>query len=334
MFGDIDPLRLELSTWYWQFRDNPAGKAFCCIAEENGVIVGQYAAIPTRFCVHGQETVFAFSCDTMTHPDYRKQGMFVALAEGLYRSIESHEGISTVWGFPNEISLPGFTRRLGWDIISVFALRLMPIRPFTMLHRHIPFPGRQRSGTPVSGLKPASIPGPVKIRDILIEPVHHFNEVFNSLWNNNKDLYPVIQVRDSAYLNWRYMEIPGFHYQVFSIKWKGRQAGYIVLRFMNLMGHYFAALVDLFPFPIKDRHITGLIFSFARDHCKEQGAEFLTCLLPRADTEFLKKAGFKKIPAILNPKKWHFGCLCNDRDRALLHSKENWFITYGDTDIV
>ena len=133
IFGDLDEVRLNISTWYWQFQRNPAGNATCWLAEDNGVIVGQYTVIPTRFSLKGQEALLAFSCDTMVHPGYRKQGMFSDLANELYRSLDSKEtGGTTVWGFPNEASLPGFTHRLGWNPVGIIPLRIMPIRPLTM----------------------------------------------------------------------------------------------------------------------------------------------------------------------------------------------------------
>jgi len=49
VFGNLDPMRLRSSTWRWQFRHNPAGKALCALAEDHGRIVGQYAVIPTVF---------------------------------------------------------------------------------------------------------------------------------------------------------------------------------------------------------------------------------------------------------------------------------------------
>ncbi len=159
-------------------------------------------------------------------------------------------------------------------------------------------------------------------------------EEFDELWDRNKGLAPVIQVRDSIYLNWRYQSIPGFNYRSFAIMWNGRLSGYIVIRLMNLMGHYFGVLVDFFPFPVVDEAITKCLFGFARDYCKSHGAEFLTCLMSRAGAPFLKKTGLRKIPEKLNPRRWCFGCRCRETDGPLLQTIKHWYITYGDSDIV
>jgi len=334
IFGDVDTVRLKLSTWYWQFRDNPAGKAICLLAEDDGVVVGQYAIIPTRFKFFGKKITFALSCDTMIHPAYRKWGLFTALASELYNSLESDYGITTIWGFPNAASLPGFTRRLEWNLLAVFPLWILPIRPFEMIRSHIPFLYRKPSEfqayesrqniRPITGL--SFEPGTRVIPDLTINSIERFDESFDELWNTHHDLAPVMQIRESIYLNWRYLEVPDFGYRPFAIKWKGRISGYLVIRLVEMMGHFFGVIVDIFPFPVVDYHKTEYLVRFARDYCKAHGAEFLTCLLPLADQNFLKKAGFKKVPEWMNPRKWYFGCRCPEEDKSLLAPRGNRFL--------
>ncbi|MBC8176328.1 MAG: GNAT family N-acetyltransferase [Desulfobacteraceae bacterium] len=338
VFGDLDPVRLKKSTWLWQFRHNPAGEAFCALAEDHGIVVGQYTVIPTRFSVQGDETLFAFSCDTMIHPEYRKQGMFTALARKVYRLIESRHGINTVWGFPNEISLPGFTRSLNWKLLTVFPLRVIPLRPLAMFYPYLPFKKRFRqnqqgmddsssSEISNSGVRFPDVPG------LLVEPITRFDAEFDKLWDRNRDIAPVIQVRNTAYLNWRYFGVSEFGYRAFAIRFDGTLSGYMVIRMMGLRGHFFGVLADLFPFPVRDRSMTRRLFLFARNYCKTQGAEFMTCLISRSDPSLFKEVGLRKIPAIFNPKKWYFGCRYPQNDRAVLGSPKNWYLTYGDTDI-
>jgi len=100
------------------------------------------------------------------------------------------------------------------------------------------------------------------------------------------------------------------------------------------MGHFFGVLTDLFPFPVRDPLTTQGLFRFAREYCKDQGAEFMTCLLSRADPSFFKAAGLRTVPAFLNARKWHFGARLGPRSAAVLGDADNWYLTYGDTDIV
>ncbi|MDQ1336986.1 MAG: family N-acetyltransferase [Thermodesulfobacteriota bacterium] len=332
VFGDLDPVRLMPETWQWQFRDNPAGEPAWALAEEQGRIVGQYAVIPTRFVVQGQETCFALSCDTMIDPDYRRQGLFTALARHVYQQIESEGRLAAVWGFPNEASLPGFTRHLDWRLLTVFPLRVAPLRPLTLLRTCLGLknPGNMPAGRKGDPVAPAcaNIPG------LQVEPVTRFDKEYDELWGRHRGIAPVIQIRDAAYLTWRYAGIPDFGYRPFAIRSGGRLLGYMVIRTLGLMGHFFGVLTDLFPFPVRDPLTTMQLFRLARNYCKDQGAEFMTCLLSQADPTFFKAAGLRTVPAILNPRKWHFGVRYAPQDAPVLGPPENWYLTYGDTDMV
>lgn len=76
--------------------------------------VAFYGLIPFRLLYEGQQLLGAQSADTMTHPDFVRQGLFTRLAKLTYKLAEE-KGISLVFGWPNQASLPGFTRRLGWE---------------------------------------------------------------------------------------------------------------------------------------------------------------------------------------------------------------------------
>jgi len=333
VFGDLDPVRARPAVWRWQFLHNPAGRAVCAVAEDRERIVGQYAAIPTRFSVQGKEMRFALSCDTMIHPDYRRRGLFTLLARDVYRRLEEDKGITTVWGFPNEASLPGFTRRLDWRLLAVFPVRAAVMRPLTLLGATL---GLKRIAGRIPVADNTGILG--RISDVMsgfeVQSVRRFGREYDTLWHRRRDLAPIIQVRDADYLNWRYGAVPEFGYHAFSIREREELLGYMVIRCMSLMGHFFGVLTDLFPFPVKDLLTTRQLFRVARDWCRDQGAAFMTCLFSRATPSFLRAAGLRTVPALLNPRKWHFGARYGPNEVHLLGVPQNWHLTYGDTDIV
>jgi GNAT superfamily N-acetyltransferase len=328
VFGDVDQVRRLPGTWRWQFCRNPAGKPIFALAEDRGRIVGQYVVIPTRFSVHGEALTLALSCDTMIHPDYRRQGLFIALAQEVYRRMEQEGRMAAVWGFPNQASLTGFTRGLDWRLLAVYPLRIIPLRPLTLIRTHL-------------GIKKAPGPGPLKkkgavrtIPELTVEPVTRFDRAYDDLWQRRRNLAPIIQIRDAAYLNWRYTAVPDFGYRPLAVRSGGRLLGFMVIRTLSLMGHFFGVLTDLFPFPIRDLPTTLQLVSLARGVCRDEGAEFMTCLFSRADPAFLRAAGLKRIPAFLNPRQWHFGVRSALGHAPDLGTAADWHLTYGDTDIV
>jgi hypothetical protein len=330
VFGDIDAIRLNLSTWNWQFKNNPAGNSWIYVAEDHGKIVGQYTAIPTRMLWQGREQLFAFSCDTMTHPGYRHQGMFSVLASELYRFM-SICNVDTVWGFPNNQSLPGFTRRLNWKMIALYPLRIIPLRPLRMLYPH----SRLIQRLTTSSAKPVNPPEPrsyVISSGVEVFPISEFCDEFDEIWNRNKPLSQIIQIRDSRYLNWRYCEIPEFGYVSFAVRHHNRLAGYLVIRMLELKGHYFGALMDVFPIPMVSDDVTSRLLRFVRRFCAMNGAEFVAYLLPDTAKKFLNGMGTITIPEKINPRPWYLGCRWSADHQA--NEPDDWHITYGDADIL
>jgi len=332
VFGDLDPVRLKESTWQWQFQNNPSGKAVYFLAESNGEIVGQYVTIPTRFFIQGKETRLAFSCDTMIHPEYRRQGMFYALAREVYDHLETQLNINLVWGFPNDQSLPGFTGQLGWRMLPTIPLMVMPIRPLAMIFNALPLLSKMLKSPPAPVKTATDVAFSTKIQGLHMVPIEHFDESFDALWQNHSTIAPVIQIRDRRYLQWRYLSVPEFGYRPFAVLHDGQLLGYLVIRMMALKGQMFGVLVDVFPFPMGSGSVIHEIFSFARRYVKAHGGDFLTCLLPHREAGVLKRAGFRKVPEIINPKTWRLGYRWAGKGPS--ENLDYWHVTYGDTDVV
>lgn len=334
-FGDVDPERLRPDTWRWQFVDNPAGAGYVRLAEHDGRVVGQYAAIATRFLVNGVERVFAMSCDTMTHPDYQKQGIFVTLARDLYDDLTTRHGITTVWGFPNDASHPGFVGKLGWFDVHVFPLRVKPIRSGRALRRWVRSDGLADAlGAVADRVHRLVTPRVREPRRCRFETLTRFDERFDALWARHAGLAPVIQIRDSAFLNWRYFAVPGFDYRCYGVHVGGRLEGYLVTRVVELFGVPVGAVVDLFPTPLVDAEATREALAFAQLRTAESGAAFLTALATPAQAAHLTRFGFLSVPDRLNPRRWYLGARCAPADVATLRDIGNWHVTYGDADIL
>ncbi|MBI2785421.1 MAG: GNAT family N-acetyltransferase [Legionella longbeachae] len=98
---------------------------------ETNQAAAYYGILPLRVRLNGRIIMAAQSGDTMTHPDHRNKGLFVALAKQTYELGQSL-GIQFVFGFPNQNSYPGLVRKLGWthayDMLSVNLL--VPTLPY------------------------------------------------------------------------------------------------------------------------------------------------------------------------------------------------------------
>ena len=258
--------------------------------------------------------------------------MFSALARELYDFLETKQGIDRVWGFPNDRSGPGFTAKLGWRMMSVMPLMVMPIRPFTMVLRTLPSLNRLFR-SPAAPSKTDGDPRfSTEIKGLYMDPIAHFDDAFDTLWRENATMASVMQVRDGRYLQWRYLGVPEFGYRPFAVIRHGRLLGYLVIRMMDLKGRIFGVLMDIFPFPMESGVIIHEVFSFARRYVKAHGGEFLTCLPPHGKMGILKRAGFRKVPEFINPKTWRLGYRWQGKNHP--EKPGLWHVTYGDTDVV
>jgi GNAT superfamily N-acetyltransferase len=101
----------------WRFFDTPWGDSPAVIAVDGTVCAGLYIVWPTMLNLGGEAVLGAQSMDTMTHPAYRGQGLFVGLAEQAL-GLATARGFDVIYGFPNESSYPGFIRRLNFDHVG------------------------------------------------------------------------------------------------------------------------------------------------------------------------------------------------------------------------
>jgi len=93
----------------------------------NGEPVGYYGVIPCMVLYAGQRMLAAQSADTMTHPQYRFKGLFVTLANLCY-DLCRNEGITLVFGFPNQHSYHGAVQKLGWQLTDTMDCFIIPVK--------------------------------------------------------------------------------------------------------------------------------------------------------------------------------------------------------------
>jgi GNAT superfamily N-acetyltransferase len=103
--------------WFaWKYEENPyVDHVPIYVAEHEGTIVGARPFLALRMSVGGRPCLALQPCDTMVHPDHRRQGVFSRMTE---RAIERYEHeYPFFFNFPNEQSLPG-NLKFGWQIVT------------------------------------------------------------------------------------------------------------------------------------------------------------------------------------------------------------------------
>lgn len=117
LFQTTFGVAMTMEFWKWRYLEHPAGGPQIVLAWDGDRLAAHYAACQAPLRVNGQARPAALSMTTMTHPDYRGQGLFERTASALYEQM-ANAGTCAVWGFPNRNSNVPFRRKLGWDAIA------------------------------------------------------------------------------------------------------------------------------------------------------------------------------------------------------------------------
>lgn len=339
VFGDTDEQRNTEGYWGWEFRDNPAGHGRIWLALAGDKVVGQYAVRPVRMQYCGEVGVGSLCLDVMTHPDYRRQGVLTTLGTKLHEELET-EGIPVTHGFPNSNSVGGLVSKVDWIYIRSLRVFVKPLNVARVVERFIPnqvlsflVKGLSRQLTRLifgCGRAFAQEAGQTRWMD-------RFDDRIDVFWERIAPKYRVAVVRDSTYLNWRYFDNPGRDYRALIAETDDEIMGYVIVRCMEQFGLRAGMIVDLGALPDREPVLDVLLVE-AEDSLREQRMDLVACLI-NGDNDYvavLRKQGFLPLPGKLGFKEWYFGCRINTPrlDKAFFADPSNWFLTFGDTDII
>lgn len=107
----------------WSYLENPEGQAFAYNAYAGDRLVAHCAATPLLGRIDGTEERGLEMQHAATHPNHAGRGLFTELAE---RSLQSaaREGFSFAVAPSNANSTFAFTRRLGFQLVQPFEVRV------------------------------------------------------------------------------------------------------------------------------------------------------------------------------------------------------------------
>lgn len=122
--------RLEPRYLDWLYRLNPAGLVQGFDAWDEGRLVATYVCVPAPIMLRGQKVRALLSLNTATAPSHQGRGLFTRLASMTYEAAAS-AGFDLVYGVANANSIPGFSRKLGFQDVAGLDVRIGPV-PVTL----------------------------------------------------------------------------------------------------------------------------------------------------------------------------------------------------------
>ena len=181
--------------------------------------------------------------DTMTAPECRRQGMLTAIARFAYDTWRK-AGIPFVLGLPNE-QWGSRTDALGWKALFPLQWLVRPLQPVALLARRLG----------ISALSQLPFLDAVWNRwwDRNIQPDEtvHTRQVdragaeFDVLWQTCRADRQISAIRDSVWVNWRYVKAPTFAYRVLLAERWGQPVGYCAYRLQETAGRKLGFIAEL-----------------------------------------------------------------------------------------
>jgi len=193
VFGENDPAFVPRTRaeWDWAFARNPAGQRIW-VAECEGVIAAQCAALPYRVLVDGKPASFTQGVDSMVHPEHRKglrrPGLYVETAYPFFRQFGGQGADLLHYGWPVEPAWRIGRTFLGYEIVRTQIIHVRELEPGA---RELP-----------RG----------------VERLKRFDADVHALYLRCQAQWGASVIRDARYLNWRFADHPRFRYQLFAVR--------------------------------------------------------------------------------------------------------------------
>ncbi len=320
-----------LRWWQWLYQANPMGTGVICVAEHDGRIVGHAAEIPLALKVGGENVLAGLGIDAMTHPEYRRQGMYLAVVR-TRRALGEARGIRATFAFPNEFSYPGQTADLGaFDIATMHKV----IRPLNWRNAAMAQTGNRLVAaiSSVAGVLLDAmffVPGKARpSKGLKIAPVSAFDQRHDDLWAKASSQYPVLVVRNRDYLNWRYAAVPDVDYLICVAEREEEIAGYLVVSRQRLDRARVGVILDVFA--ESDQAAQSLVAD-AMARCRQERLDLLYAARVAGTSlaRTYRRNGFLHAP-FLKPIRVTGRSVSPDIAGQLRNPK-NWFLQIGDSD--
>ena len=374
----------------WQYADNPGGPAFIQLArdEESGRLAGQYVALPTQVSAYGRTLTGALTVNILTRQAYIGQGVFTGLAQAIYRDFPE-QGVDFCYGLPNPNSHSKFVQKLEFNDLGRIPLLLRPLDLKALVRRkigsllsplalplHLYFQIKKQTpanGLPAESGSDRSSAGDHSSAEGNSSAENHSYEVFplslaelswfDAFWLKIQNKYPIIAVRDAAFIRWRYFTNPYRKYQLYGVRPKGGSGsdftGYIAGRCTEVDGIASGMVVDFLVEPGHAAAGHALLRRLLQDFAGK-GMELAGCLMlsHTEESRILKANRFFTCPKSLEPQPFpliYRRFTSPEKETPEDHGPEhqaarspespgrsedpflklkNWFLTMGDYDAV
>jgi len=208
---------MSLPLFRWKYLENPYSQAMMLSISNSDGVVAFYGGVPYLFHHEDRDTHAVQLMDIMTHPDHRKNKVFVSTAKEFMSLYCASGALLLMYGFPGEFHYGIGEKKLNYEKMG----RVLHLKySLKELSGH--------TGKVFSNHKVLSSPDeypdpyldPVSMESINSVDAH--SSFLNHAWNKNRRDYCFSIVRDAAFVKWRFFDHPEKEYKV--LKFTGQKS--------------------------------------------------------------------------------------------------------------
>lgn len=327
-FG-AEPAETARRTWAWKYEQIPGVASTgprLFYTERGNEIVAFHGVLAGRIRVGDDVLPLVWGVDYASHPQHRGRG--IALLRFFMEQQPDIVQLGTPVGRAYE-----FEKKMGCTDVCRLVNYKRVLRP----RRVFAAKSQSRGKARLTALACAAADAALRLAaprvgagGLRVAPLTTIDARFDALWERVGPGYPVITVRDRAFLHWRFVACPHRAYTVVAAERNGTLAGYLAYRLDDdaTTGIRYGHIVDLLA-ARRDRATLDSLLAWTVAHLRRERADLLTCSVTPLDTVHaaLRRNGFwltrPGLPVIV-------GETCAGR-AAILAAREHYF-TRADSD--
>ncbi len=315
----------------WRYLDRPGDVARIAVAESDGRIVGAQPSHDIALRIRNNPVRGALLLDVMTHPAYRRRGVFAGVVDTVRRA-SLEQGIRLLMTTPNGDAARGFERLPAWRCLGDMIPLVAPIDILALLKG-----GSRPRGAPGAGASPSRTPGDAGAGSApRTRRASRLDRPIEDLCRRFSGLAPCMTSRSDEFLRWRFSEQTAREYEFFLLDGDAGCDGLAITTRGRLVGREVLLLADLL-LPRPRREPRNLLLGAVKARAREAGvAALVTYVSPGSPLlPLLGRNGFWRVPRRLRPRAytvWLSGDLGRD-DWALAGDLTSWHLTLADSDL-
>ncbi len=293
---------LDEAIWRWKYAENPFGQRILLCLDDDGLALVMYSGVPYRANWNGREVEIVQLMDIMSHPDYRKTGLFVKAADTYFDLFAGGDSV-LYYGIPG---------RYHFDIGAKY-LKYSELK----------------SGVAYLRGEASVIARRARLFGATAERIDDAAVALDAVWTELKPHYPLAAIRDRAFVEWRFFQNPTRDYSVYLYRTglSKRPKGYAVV---GIEGEV-ARIVDLLVPP--DRNLIAEFTGQIAADIRRLGIGVLETWMPGSHfiSRMLEDSGWAREPEPLGivPTARSF-----DNGLTIPWTSENFFYTMADSDLM